>query len=75
VGDGSADQRGDDPRPDRQPMRDFGMVAGLDHSSTADIDAAAAAADPLALATLAKGLHARVVTSGVAAPSLDMMAL
>jgi hypothetical protein len=30
------------------------------------------AAPPLAFATLAKGLSARVVTSGVAAPNLDM---
>ncbi|HEV8165593.1 MAG TPA: hypothetical protein VGR74_14305, partial [Actinomycetota bacterium] len=57
------------------PLRDFGVVKGLDRSSTLDIDAATASADPLRLATLAKGLRARVVTSGNAAPNLDMMAL
>ena len=59
----------------RTPLRDFGVVKGLDHSSTQDIDAAAASANPLRLATLARGLHARVVTSGNAAPTLDMMAI
>lgn len=63
--------------PDRNPpaVRAFGVVAGLDESSTQDIDAATATANPLALATLAKGLSARVVTSGTAASNLDMMAL
>lgn len=56
-------------------VRAFGVVAGLDESSTQDIDAATATANPLALATLAKGLSARVVTSGNAASNLDMMAL
>jgi secreted PhoX family phosphatase len=59
----------------RNPLRDFGVIAGLDASSTRDIDAATAAANPIALATLAKGLRARVVTAGTAAPNLDMMAL
>jgi secreted PhoX family phosphatase len=56
-------------------LRDFGVIGGLDHSSTEDIDAATALASPLKLATLARSLHARVVTAGNAAPNLDMMAL
>lgn len=56
-------------------LRDFGVIAGLDHSSQEDVDAATATADPLKLATLAKGLHAKVVTAGNAASTLDMMAL
>jgi hypothetical protein len=56
-------------------LRDFGVVKGLDHSSAEDIDAATATANPLRLATLARGLRARVVTAGNAAPNLDMMAL
>jgi secreted PhoX family phosphatase len=51
----------------------FGVTSGLPASSTKDIDDPAA--PPLAFATLAKGLSARVVTSGVAAPNLDMGAL
>jgi hypothetical protein len=51
----------------------FGVTSGLPASSTTDIDDAATPA--LAFATLAKGLSARVVTSGVAAPNLDMGAL
>jgi hypothetical protein len=57
------------------PLKDFGVVKGIDHSSTLDLDAATVSADPLRLATLARGLHARVVTAGNAAPNLDMMAL
>jgi Alkaline phosphatase PhoX len=53
----------------------FGVVRGLDASSVNDVDAATATAHPLSLATLAKGLEARVVTSGNAAPNLDMAAL
>jgi len=56
-------------------LRDFGVVKGLESSSTQDIDAATAAANPLKLATLARGLDARVLTAGNAAPNLDMMAL
>jgi hypothetical protein len=59
----------------RSELGDFGVVKGIAESSSQDIDAATAAADPLRLATLARGLHARVVTSGNAAPNLDMMAL
>jgi secreted PhoX family phosphatase len=59
----------------RSALSEFGVVKGLDRSSTLDIDAATAAADPRKLATLAKGLQARVVTAGNAASNLDMMAL
>src|SRR5262245_11956753 len=51
----------------------FGVTSGIAQSSTQDIDDPSA--PPVSLATLAKGLHARVVTSGVAAPNLDMAAL
>ena len=51
----------------------FGVGGGLDQSSTASLTAAEINADPAAVATLAKGLEASVVTSGVAAPSVDMM--
>ena len=50
----------------------FGVTTGLAASSTRDISAAKATANPLALASLAKGLSATVVTSGQAAPNLDM---
>lgn len=48
---------------------------GLSASSTASLGKAEADANPLALATLAKGLKAKVVSSGQAAPNLDMGAL
>lgn len=60
---------------DGATLHRFGVQRGLDLSSTENIDAATATANPLRLATLAKGLKARVVTSGNAAPNLDMMAL
>ena len=53
----------------------FGVGHGLDASSTTSIDAATASADPSKLATFAEGLNVRVITSGVAAPNLDMIAL
>ena len=53
----------------------FGVGKPIDASSQDSIDAATADADPTALATLANGLNADVVTSGVAAPNIDMMAL
>ena len=53
----------------------FGLTGPLERSSTASITAAQAQADPRKLATLAKSLHARVVTAGVAPPNLDMSAL
>ena len=55
-------------------VQEFGVVRGVDHSSTTSIDAATASTDPTKLATVARGLKVRVVTSGVAAPNLDMMA-
>jgi secreted PhoX family phosphatase len=67
-GNGNDDENG-------SQLQEYGVIAGLDHSSQVDIDAATATADPLKLATLAKGLHARVATAGNAAPNLDMMAL
>ena len=51
----------------------FGVTSGLPASSTQDIDDPNA--PPLSFATLAPGLSARVVTSGVAASNLDMGAL
>lgn len=56
-------------------LGEFGVGKPLEQSSTKDIDAATATAQPLRLATLASGLKARVITSGNAAPNLDMMAL
>ena len=53
----------------------FGVGKPIDASSQDSIDATTADADPTALATLANGLNADVVTSGVAAPNIDMMAL
>ena len=53
----------------------FGVTSGLGSSSARDISAAEATADPTRLATFAKGLRARVVTSGRAAANLDMGAL
>lgn len=50
----------------------FGVTSGLAASSARDISAAEAAANPPALATFATGLSARVVSSGQAAPNLDM---
>ena len=51
----------------------FGVTSGLSASSTQDIDDPST--PPLSFATLAPGLSARVVTSGVAASNLDMGAL
>jgi len=56
-----------------QPL--FGVGKPLDASSQDSISQATADADPTALVTLANGLSANVVTSGVAAPNIDMMAL
>jgi hypothetical protein len=70
-----AGQDGDHGGGSGSALRDFGVLEGLEHSSTQDIDAATATANPLRLTTLAKGLRARVVTAGNAAPTLDMMAL
>jgi secreted PhoX family phosphatase len=51
----------------------YGVDAPLRFSSTASITQQEALDEPTALATLAKGLHARAVTAGVAAPNLDMI--
>jgi len=56
-----------------QPL--FGVGTPLDASSQDSISQATADAEPTALVTLANGLSANVVTSGVAAPNIDMMAL
>jgi hypothetical protein len=51
----------------------FGIGHGLAESSAESLTAAEIAADPAAVAKLADGLEAKVVTSGVAAPNVDMM--
>jgi secreted PhoX family phosphatase len=53
----------------------FGFEKPVAASSTVSADLTAAKADPRKLVTLAKGLKARVVTSGNAAPILDQMIL
>jgi hypothetical protein len=53
----------------------FGIVKPLAQSSSLQITADQANADPTALVTLAGGLKARVVTAGVAGPNVDMMGL
>jgi secreted PhoX family phosphatase len=53
----------------------FGIAKPLAASSLTSIDLATAQASPAKLVTLAKGLKARVVTSGIAPPNLDQMAL
>lgn len=53
----------------------FGIDKPLAASSLTSIDLATAKASPAKLVTLAKGLKARVVTSGVAGPNIDQMAL
>lgn len=53
----------------------FGFKKPVVASSTVSADLAAAKADPTKLVTLAKGLKARIVTSGNAAPTLDQMVL
>jgi secreted PhoX family phosphatase len=53
----------------------FGINADLASSSTTSANPAAAAADATKLVTVAKGLQAHVVTQGVAAPTIDMIAL
>ncbi|HEV8636784.1 MAG TPA: alkaline phosphatase PhoX [Chloroflexota bacterium] len=56
-------------------MAEFGIAGPLEESSSRSITAEQAAADPLALVTLAPPLRARVVTSGAAGKSIDMIAL
>jgi secreted PhoX family phosphatase len=53
----------------------FGINSDLAASSTTSADPTAAAADATRLVTVAKGLSAKVVTQGVAAPTIDMIAL
>lgn len=53
----------------------FGVDKPIAASSTVSVDQATALANPASLATVAKGLKVRVVTSGVAAPVIDQMAL
>jgi len=53
----------------------FGVFGPLHESSTKSIDKTTAEANPAALATVAKSLKIRVVTAGVAAPNIDMIAL
>jgi Alkaline phosphatase PhoX len=54
----------------------FGIVTPVGASSTESIGLAAAESDPTALVTLAKGLHARVLTARTnAGANIDMMAL
>lgn len=53
----------------------FGINADVAASSTTSADPTAAAADASRLVTVAKGLKASVVTQGVAAPVIDMIAL
>jgi hypothetical protein len=54
----------------------FGINEGLDASSTESVDAFTANSVPTSLVTLAKGLHARVVTArSNAGANIDMMAL
>jgi len=54
----------------------FGVKKPLKESSTESVDLATAEADPTSLATVARGLHVRVVTSDPnAGANIDMMAL
>jgi secreted PhoX family phosphatase len=53
----------------------FGINADLASSSTTSANPAAASVDATKLVTVAKGLQAHVVTQGVAAPTIDMIAL
>ena len=58
-----------------QSDRLYGVRGPLRQSSSASITAAEAKADPAKLVTLARSLHLRVVTSGVAGANLDQSAL
>ena len=52
-------------------VQNFGIAQGLDASSTTNITAAQANADPTALVTLAKNLKATAVVIDPAAPNID----
>ena len=56
-------------------VQQFGIVSGLQSSSSVAVTAAEATTNPLSLITVAKGLKVRVVTAGVAGANIDMMAL
>jgi secreted PhoX family phosphatase len=58
-----------------QSPRLFGLEGPLDASSQESVSQEQALSHPLSLITLAEGLSATVVTSGVAAPNIDMIAL
>src|SRR5262245_45729587 len=61
---------------DAHSVQIFGIVSPVEASSSASISQPVAEADPTLLATLAKGLQARVVSSKAALGSnIDMMAL
>jgi secreted PhoX family phosphatase len=53
----------------------FGVKKPIGASSTVDLNEAQALANPAALVTVAKGLKAKVVSAGNAAPNLDQMVL
>jgi hypothetical protein len=60
---------------DAHSVQLFGIVEPVGASSTESVDGTTAEADPTSLVTLAKGLHARVVTARANAGSnIDMMA-
>ena len=57
-------------------VQQFGIVSGLQSSSSVAVTAAEATTNPLSLITVAKGLEVRVVTAGgVAGANIDMFAL
>ena len=56
-------------------QQQFGVGAPLASSSTSSVSAQAALANPAKLVTLAQGLQAHAVTSGVASPNIDQMVL
>ena len=59
-----------------QSVRLFGVIQGIESSSYASVSKGTAEADPLSLATFAKGLRARVVTAAAnTGPNIDMMGL
>jgi len=61
---------------DAQSVGLFGVIGGIDSSSTASVSQSTAAANPLSLVTLAQGLTAHVVTAVAnAGPNIDMMGL
>lgn len=59
----------------RHSQKLFGVTQPLEASSAESISQARALAEPLSLITLAGGLSGQVVSSGVAAPNIDMIVL